>query len=260
MSTTAVPQQVQDGQMSLMEHLTELRERIIKVVIAVVIGMVVAFLLYDQIFEFLIGPYEDIANADNSLTDGKLLQIDPLEGFGVRMKLSMYAGIALAMPVILWQVWRFVTPGLYPHEKRYAIPFIVSALTLFVLGAGLAYYTLPRALEFLIDIGGTDNFVTAFAPAKYFTLITYMMLAFGIGFEFPILLIFMQMAGIIDHRQLRSFRRYAIVGICVLVAVITPSGDPISMLMLSVPMVLFYEIAIVIGRMMEKRKRAAVPA
>jgi sec-independent protein translocase protein TatC len=260
MSTTAVPQQVQDGQMSLMEHLTELRERIIKVVVAVVIGMVVAFLLYDQIFEFLIGPYEDIANAENSLTNGKLLQIDPLEGFGVRMKLSMYAGIALAMPVILWQIWRFVTPGLYPHEKRYAIPFIVSALTLFVLGAGLAYYTLPRALEFLIDIGGTDNFVTAFAPAKYFTLITYMMLAFGIGFEFPILLIFMQMAGIIDYRQLRSFRRYAIVGICVLVAVITPSGDPISMLMLSVPMVLFYEIAIVIGRMMEKRKRAAVPA
>jgi len=226
----------------------------------VVVGMIVAFLLYDYIFEFLIGPYEDIANTENSLTGGKLLQIDPLEGFGVRMKLSMYAGIALAMPVILWQIWRFVTPGLYPHEKRYAIPFLVSALTLFVLGAGLAYYTLPRALEFLIDIGGTDNFVTAFAPAKYFTLITYMMLAFGIGFEFPILLIFMQMAGIIDHRQLRGFRRYAIVGICVLVAVITPSGDPISMLMLTVPMVLFYEIAIVIGRMMERRKRAALPA
>ena len=260
MSTTAVPAQVQDGQMSLMEHLTELRDRIIKIVVAVAIGMAVAFLLYDHIFAFLIGPYEDIANAENSITGGKLLQIDPLEGFGVRMKLSMYAGIALAMPVILWQIWRFVTPGLYPHEKRYAIPFLVSALTLFVLGAGLAYYTLPRALDFLIDIGGTDNFVTAFAPAKYFTLITYMMLAFGIGFEFPILLIFMQMAGIIDYRQLRSFRRYAIVGICVLVAVITPSGDPISMLMLSVPMVLFYEIAIVIGRMMEKRKRAAVPA
>ena len=260
MSTAAVPVDADDGRMSLMEHLTELRDRVIKVVVAVVVGMVAAFLLYDYIFEFLIGPYEDIANTQNSLTDGKLLQIDPLEGFGVRMKLSMYAGIALAMPVILWQIWRFVTPGLYPHEKRYAIPFLVSALSLFVLGAGLAYYTLPRALEFLIDIGGTDNFVTAFAPAKYFTLITYMMLAFGIGFEFPILLIFMQMAGIIDHRQLRGFRRYAIVGICVLVAVITPSGDPISMLMLTVPMVIFYEVAIVIGRVMEKRKRAAAPA
>ena len=260
MSASAIPMELDDGRMSLIEHLTELRDRVIKVVIALVIGMVVAFLLYDQIFEFLIGPYEDIANNSNSLTGGKLLQIDPLEGFGVRMKLSLYAGIAIAMPVILWQVWRFVTPGLYPHEKRYAIPFIVSALLLFVLGAGLAYYTLPRALDFLIDIGGTDNFVTAFAPAKYFTLITYMMLAFGIGFEFPILLIFMQMAGVIDHRQLRGFRRYAIVGICVLVAVITPSGDPISMLMLTVPMVLFYEVAIIIGRVMEKRKQAAAPA
>ena len=158
------------------------------------------------------------------------------------MKLALYGGIALAMPVILWQIWRFVTPGLYAHEKRYAIPFIVSALTLFVLGAGLAYYTLPRALEFLIDIGGDDNFVTAFAPGKYFTLITYMMLAFGIGFEFPILLIFLQMAGIVTPQQLAALRRYAIVGICVLVAVITPSGDPISMLMLSVPMIVFYEV------------------
>lgn len=246
-----------DARMSLMEHLTELRDRIIKVVIALVVGMVIAFVLYDPIFAFLIAPYEDIANESTSLTEGRLLQVDPLEGFGVRMKLALYGGIAIAMPVILWQLWRFVTPGLYAHEKRYAVPFLVSALTLFVLGASLAYYTLPRALEFLINIGGTDNFVTAFAPGKYFTLITYMMLAFGIGFEFPILLIFLQMAGIIDSQQLRSVRRYAIVGILVLVAVITPSGDPISMLMLSVPMIIFYEASIIVGRILERRRSAA---
>ena len=174
------------------------------------------------------------------------------------MKLALYGGIAIAMPVILWQIWRFVTPGLYDHEKKYAVPFMVSALCLFVLGAGLAYYTLPRALDFLIDIGGEDNFVTAFQPDKYFTLILYMMLAFGIGFEFPILLIFLQMAGVITPRQLSGARRYAIVGICVLVAVITPSGDPISMLMLSVPMILFYEVSILIGRVIERRR--SVPA
>ncbi|MET0902944.1 MAG: twin-arginine translocase subunit TatC [Acidimicrobiales bacterium] len=247
--------ELDDGRMSLMEHLTELRSRIIKVVVALAVGMALAFALYNPIFDFLIQPYEDIANThSNVLGEGQLLQVDPLEGFGVRMKLSLYGGIAIAMPVILWQIWRFVTPGLYSHEKRYAIPFIVSALCLFVLGAGLAYYTLPRALEFLIDIGGTDNFVTAFAPGKYFTLITYMMLAFGIGFEFPVLLIFMQMAGIIGPSQLAGFRRYAIVGVCVLVAVITPSGDPISMLMLSVPMVLFYEVSILIGRILERRR------
>jgi sec-independent protein translocase protein TatC len=102
--------------------------------------------------------------------------------------------------------------------------------------------------------------VTAFAPGKYFSLITYMMLAFGIGFEFPILLIFLQMAGIIGPAQLSQARRYALVGICVLVAVITPSGDPISMLMLSVPMAIFYEVAIIVGRILEKRRAVAVPA
>ena len=259
MSTATLPARADDARMSLMEHLTELRDRIVKVVVALLIGMIASFLLYDQIFAFLIAPYEDIANSSTSLTGGRLLQVDPLEGFGIRMKLALYGGIGIAMPVILWQIWQFVTPGLYDHEKRYAIPFLVSALTLFVLGAGLAYYTLPRALEFLIDIGGSDNFVTAFAPGKYFTLITYMMLAFGIGFEFPILLIFLQMANIIGPAQLRQARRYAVVGICVLVAVITPSGDPISMLMLAGPMVVFYEISILVGRLLDRR-RAAAPA
>lgn len=260
MSTAALPAVAADeARMSLMEHLTELRDRIVKVVVALLIGMIASFLLYDQIFAILIAPYEDIANSSTSLTGGRLLQVDPLEGFGIRMKLALYGGIGIAMPVILWQIWQFVTPGLYDHEKRYAIPFLVSALTLFVLGAGLAYYTLPRALEFLISIGGSDNFVTAFAPGKYFTLITYMMLAFGVGFEFPILLIFLQMANIIGPAQLRQARRYAIVGICVMVAVITPSGDPISMLMLAGPMVLFYEISILVGRILERR-RAKVAA
>ncbi|MDQ2650168.1 MAG: twin-arginine translocase subunit TatC [Actinomycetota bacterium] len=248
-----------DDRMTLMEHLTELRDRIIKIVVAIVLGMVLAFILYPQIFDFLTAPYEDIANEGRSLTGGDLLILDPLEGFGVRMKLAGYGGIAFAMPVILWQIWQFVTPGLYPHERKYAIPFVVSALLLFVLGAGLAYYTLPRALEFLVTIGG-DNLVTAFSPSKYFTLITYMMLAFGIGFEFPILLVFLQMARIVTVDTLRKGRRYAVVGICVMVAVITPSGDPISMLMLSVPMVFFYEVSIIVGRVLEKRRAEAQPA
>lgn len=255
---SAQPQSADTG-MTLVEHLTELRKRLVICVIAVAIGMVVGFIAYEWVFNFLIRPYEEIATANNSAFDGKLLQIDPLEGFSIRMRTSTYTGIALAMPVILWQIWKFVTPGLYDHEKRYALPFVASALALFLLGAGLAYYTLPRALEFLVDIGG-DDLVTAFAPGKYFQLITYMMLAFGIGFEFPIVLIFLQMAGILETDTLRKGRRFAIVGICVLVAVITPSGDPISMLMLSVPMVLFYEIAIVIGSIITKRQAARATA
>lgn len=253
MSQGAAPDD--QSRVTLVEHLTELRNRVIKCVIAVAVGMVVAFVLYPQIFDFLIAPYKAIAEERNTIGDGQLLILDPLEGFGVRMRLAMYGGIAIAMPVILWQIWRFVTPGLYPHEKRYAVPFVVSALVLFVLGAALAYYTLPRALDFLVRIGG-DDLVTAFAPGKYFSLITYMMLAFGIGFEFPILLIFLQMAGIVSAAALRGFRRYAIVGITILVAVITPSGDPISLLMLSVPMVVFYEASIIAGRVIERRRAA----
>jgi sec-independent protein translocase protein TatC len=256
---SAQPSPAETG-MTLVEHLTELRTRLIICVAAVAIGMIAGFVFYSQIFDWLLEPYKQIAASNPTLDpEGRLLLTDPLAGFGVRMKTAGYAGIAFAMPVLLWQLWRFVSPGLYSHERRYAVPFVVSALLLFILGALLAYYTLPRAFEFLIDIGG-EGFVTGYTADKYFRLVTYMMLAFGIGFEFPIILIFLQMAGILDTATLRRGRRFAVVGICVLVAVITPSGDPISMLMLSVPMVIFYEASIIIGSIITKRQAAKAAA
>ena len=241
--------------MTLFEHLAELRTRLIISVVAVAIGMVVVFVFYESVFDWLVRPYCD-TSADREC---RLLQTDPLEGFGVRVRVSGYGGVALAMPVLLWQIWRFVSPGLYDNEKRYAIPFVASALVLFVLGAGIAYWTMPQALGFLADIGG-DNLEQFYSPAKYFRLITYMMLAFGVGFEFPILLVFLQLAGILSSHTLRRLRRYAIVGITILVAVITPSGDPYSMLALSAPMVVFYEASILIGRIIERRRAAAEAA
>lgn len=243
-----------EGRMPLLAHLAELRDRIIKIAVAVILGAVAGWFLYPWIFDLLVEPYCDLQGATQE--DCTLLQTEPLEIFSVRLRMAGYSGVALAMPIILWQVWRFITPGLYKHEKRYAIPFVVSALVLFVLGAALAYYTLPRALDFLVHIGG-EGFETQFRPAPYFQLITYMMLAFGVGFEFPIVLIFLQMAGIVETRTLKSFRRYAIVGIVVLVAVITPSGDPYSLAILSIPMYLFYEIAILAGMLIDRRKDRA---
>ncbi len=214
-----------------------------------VAGAVVAWILYPQIFDFLLEPYCRVSR------DGEcaLFITDPLEGFATRLKISAYGGIALAMPVVLWQLWRFITPGLYPNERRYAIPFILSAILLFFLGASLAYWTLPRALDFLIQVGG-DDLEQIFSPTKYLSLVTYMMLAFGIGFEFPILLIFLQLAGVVSNEALRRWRRYAIIGIVVVVAVITPSGDPISLLALSVPMYIFYEISVLLGRFLVRRR------
>ena len=142
---------------------------------------------------------------------------DPLEPFATRIKIAAYAAVVLAMPVLLWQVWRFVTPGLHDHEKRYAVPFVASALALFALGAGLAYVTLNPALEFLISIAGAsvEPFYTV---DNYVTLIAYMMLAFGLGFEFPVLLVALQLAGVLTPRKLRSWWRQAVVVITVVAA------------------------------------------
>ena len=254
--------------MPLMEHLAELRVRLIKCVLAVVAGAVVCWIFYPQILDRLVQPYCDVVPEEavaeeverqNLFGGCELLVLDPLEPFAVRLTVAGYGGLTLAVPVLLWQVWRFVQPGLYPRERRHAAAFTVVGALLFALGAGLAYWSIPRALNFLASIGGED-LVTGFSPAKYLSFVIKMMAAFGIGFEFPILLVFLQMAGIIHYRQLIRGRRFAIVGIVALVAVITPSGDPFTLMVLSVPMYLFYEAAIGIGWLRERRqRRRAVP-
>jgi sec-independent protein translocase protein TatC len=243
-STTAAP----GGQMTLVEHLTELRRRLIISVLAIAFGMLVVTVFYNDLIQWLVQPYQDAFCNEETQQGCQLLQTDPMEGFGVRVKATTYGAMAVAMPILLWQVWRFISPGLYDNEKRYAVPFVISALTLFGIGAYLAYWTMPKALDWLGDIGGGALFEQQYQPGKYFQLIIYMMLAFGVGFEFPIVLVFLQLAGILQPDTLRRVRRYAYVGITILVAVITPSGDPISMLALSIPMILFYEISIFVGR------------
>jgi sec-independent protein translocase protein TatC len=240
--------------MTLMQHLLELRRRIIICCIAVAVAAVLSWFLYPTILSFLLHPYREIAK--NSIFGGNLLATGPLEGFAIRIKLTAYAAIALAMPVILWQIWQFVSPGLYRHERRYALPFVGSAITLFILGAYIAYWTLPKALQWLADIGG-NNITQAYTADKYFQLIAYMMLAFGIGFEFPILLIFLQLAGIVQTDTLKKYWRHAIVVIAIVVAVATPSNDPFSMLALSIPMWLFYGFALLFGVLRDRRRRRA---
>jgi sec-independent protein translocase protein TatC len=246
--------------MTLMEHLTELRTRIVRSVLAVTLGAVVGWIAYPAILDVLLAPYCDLNEGSRAVVGGAsecLLYVrDPVEPLQIRMQISLYAGLALAMPVVLWQIWKFVTPGLYPHERRYAVPFVVSAVSLFAMGAGLAYWTMPKALGFFEAIGG-DDLVGLYSPAPYLRLITFMMLAFGIGFEFPILLVFLQMAGIVQPSTLARYRRHALVGIVVGVAVITPSGDPISLVALSAPMYLFFELAVLWGKRRVRRTALA---
>jgi sec-independent protein translocase protein TatC len=233
--------------MTLVAHLTELRNRVIIAMVAIALGGIVGFLLYSPVLDILQEPYCEVSERCTFIVT------DPLESFSIRLKVSAYLGLLLASPVVLWQLWRFVTPGLYPKEKRYAVPFVVSGVILFVLGAGLALWTFPQALKFLVAVGG-DTIEPFYTPGKYLSLIIFMMLAFGLGFEFPIVLVFLQLAGILTWRRLASWRRYAIVLIFVTDAVITPSGDPVSLLALALPMCLFYEASILIGRFVLKRE------
>lgn len=233
------------GTMSVVEHLTELRRRLMISIGAIVSASVVGFVFYEPILDALIQPY---VSATGKST---LFITDPLEGFATRLKVAGYSGFILATPVLLWQLWRFVNPALERRERRLTVPFVACGVLLFCLGAGLAFYTLPRALDFLVDIAG-QNVEALFSPGKYLSLVTFMMLAFGLAFEFPIVLVFLQLTGVLDTAQLRRWRRMTVILIFVLVAVVTPSQDPYSLFALAVPMYVFYEASIVVGRLAKR--------
>ncbi|MGH9154723.1 MAG: twin-arginine translocase subunit TatC [Acidimicrobiales bacterium] len=234
--------------MPVMEHLGELRRRIVISLVAVAAGGIVGFIAYNKILEFLVDPYCQLDNRPPGPCT--LFITDPLEGFATRIKVASYAGLMMASPVVLFQLWRFVTPGLNPKEKRYAVPFVLSSILLFGFGVLLAKVTFPQALEFLVGVGG--DLQPIFSPAKYLRLVLLMIVAFGVAFQFPVLLVFLQLAGVLSSRRLAGWRRGAVVLIFVVAAVITPSQDPYSLLAMAGPMYLFYEMSILVGRLFKK--------
>jgi sec-independent protein translocase protein TatC len=254
-----------DDAMTLTEHLAELRVRIIRAALAVVVGAILILAFYDRVLEFLLRPYTNLCErrgpefcglSYSESGDVVLFNFDPIEGFSTRLRIATYGGIILALPVIMWQLWRFIVPALHAKEKRYAIPFVVSSVLLFLLGAFLAYSTLERALEFLISWSGSDV-DQAFQVSKYVRLVMLMVAAFGVGFLFPVFLVFLQLVGVLTPRTLLGAWRFAIVGVFVLAAVITPSGDPISLLALSLPMCVLYFLSILVGWVVLRRRRNA---
>jgi sec-independent protein translocase protein TatC len=251
-------QTLDEGRMTLVEHLTELRKRVVVSAIVLVVFTIIVFIFYNRVLHFLSGPYERVTKGTGNEACGatattgcKLIATGPLEPFLVRLKVSTYGGIALSVPFVFWQIWRFVTPGLHKNERRYGVFFLIAIALLFALGGVVAWFTVEKALEFLLGAGG--NQIQPFISAdKYLTLVTLMIAAFGVAFEFPVLIVFLLLVRVINTRQLRNIRRWMIVGIVTFAAVITPSADPFSLFFMAVPMYLFYEIAIVIGRVMKR--------
>jgi sec-independent protein translocase protein TatC len=239
--------------MSLSGHLGELRRCVIICVVAVTVASVLVWFLYDDVIRFLLHPYHVFLrhHKQKDISNGQLVITGPLEGFTTRLKISVYGGVTLAAPVIFWELWRFITPGLHKHEKRFAVPFVASAVALFAAGVTTAVLVFPKALTWLIDVSGT-GVVPLFSPSRYFTLYVSMCVIFGAVFMYPLVVVFLELAGVVPSRTWRRWRRPAIVVICAVAAVITPSSDPFSFLAMAVPMLIFYEASILIGRLLHK--------
>jgi sec-independent protein translocase protein TatC len=239
--------------MSLMEHLEELRSRLIKMALAFVVGAVVSWFLYNQILAVLIAPLARLPVAEAIIENGKLIFTAPTEAFFVRLKVVSFAGLALALPVILWQLWRFVAPGLHAHEKKYSFPFVLISLALFAGGAAFAFWTLPRALEILTQFAG-DDLVLLPRASEYLSFVMLLVAAFGLAFEFPLVLIALSVVGVVSADTLRRGRRIAWIVILVVAAIITPTQDPVTLMLMAGPLALLYEATILVVRLIRRRR------
>lgn len=249
---------VDDSKAPLIEHLIELRQRLVWAVVALVIAFAVSFFFADEIFGLLVVPLTDAFPPG----EGKLVYTKLYEAFFVEIKVAMFAAFLLAFPVISNQLWAFVAPGLYANEKKAFLPFLFATPILFTAGAALAYYiVMPTAFRFFLGFEGEVGGMTQEAlPAMgdYLSLVMQFIFAFGICFQLPVLLLLLNRAGLVTRQQLKGLRRYMVVGAFVLAAILTPP-DVVSQFLLGVPLILLYEVSLAIMWFTE-RKRAKTEA
>ncbi len=230
----------------ILEHLNELRWRLVKSAVALTVGAVVAFFFRDWLFDLLESPYRlAIDNTD------ALAQFQVTEGFSVAMRLALFGGTLLASPVLLYQIWAFVNPALTPRERKWTIPIVIALAVLFSGGVIFGYIILPRGLEFLLGIqSGLEPII---GVSSYISLALRFLLVFGLAFEFPVFLFAASAVGLVSSDQLARGRRWAVLTIVVVGAVVTPTGDPLTLLALSVPLYLLYELTILLVKVILRK-------
>lgn len=241
-----------DGRMALADHFRELRARLMRAVVALVLVTIAAFFFYEQLENLITGPFEHAAE--------KLPEIDTqvfVSGVGgglmIQLKLCALAGLVLSSPVWLYQLWAFILPGLHAHEKKWTLVFVAIAGPLFLIGVATGYYVMPKALEVLISFT-PDGMANLNDFNDFFSFMTRMLIVFGIAFEIPFFVVLLNLAGVVPARALKQYRPWIVLGTFVFSAVATPSTDPFSMLMLAIPMVVLFFIAELIARFTDGRR------
>jgi sec-independent protein translocase protein TatC len=249
--------------MTLIEHLYELRHRLALAALAVLLGSIVGFIWFTvrvgpipSLGQLMNDPYCALPANERATFTGHacaLLQTQPFEGFMIRLKVGVAAGFVLTSPAWLYQIWAFITPGLYRKERKFALTFVSTAVVLFCGGAVMAYVVLPEALRVLSNVGG-GNFVTALAATAYVSFMINLLIIFGVSFELPLLVVMLNRVGVLKYEKLKRWRRGLIFGLFVFAAFATPGQDPISMCALAGGLTLLLEVAIQIARIHDKRK------
>lgn len=246
-----------EGRMPVMDHLRELRRRLLIVLIIVAAGAVVGWLLYDHILSILKHPYCQVPwqRRLGGTPDGKcdLLFFAPLDGFTTRLKVSVIAGAIITAPFWLYQVWAFVTPGLRRNERKWTVLFVITSTLLFAAGMILAYVVLSKGLQVIIGSAGSGT-QAALSVTAYLSFVTLMLTIFGASFELPLLIVLLNMTGVLPFKVLKKFQRLAIFLIFVFAGVATPSTDPFTMCAMAVPMAILFEAAVLFSYVHDKRK------
>ncbi len=239
--------------MTLNEHLRELRRRVVISLVAVAIATGVAFGFHHWLLDVITRPYCDLPASYRAIQGRCALVVGGvLDPFNVTLKLSLYAGLLLSSPVWLWELWQFVTPGLYDKERRYALVFVGTSVGLFAAGAVVAYVTLQNGLHFLLSFA-TGGIASLLNFNSYLSYVVAMVFVFAVSFEFPLFIVMLNLAGVVSHARLRRWTRGVVFGIFCFAAIATPSQDPFTMLALSVPMCLLFGGALLITFVHDRR-------
>jgi len=245
----------ESGRMSFLDHLDELRKRLVRIAIYLAVGFVAGFYFSDDLYNFLQAPLA--AELERLGVDGGMTFTELTAPFMTSMKVGLMASVFLTLPFTLFEVWKFISPGLYRREKKYIIPFLVSSVVLFLTGATFCYkIALPGAFRFLLEWGQKFNMTNPMLKLdEYLSLVSTMLVGFGLIFEMPVIIAFLSLFGLVSARFLWKKFDYALVGIVILAAVISPTGDAFNLLLWSAPMVALYLISIGIAAIIGARRR-----